>query len=231
MSAHRHTTHEHEHEFEAVRGLPEPLPAGERILWQGAPDWRALARHGFHVRKLAVYFGAILAARFAFQLSNGANVPDALLATMWLLPLAAMAVGMATLMAWLSSRTTVYTLTDQRVVMRVGIVLSLTFNLPFKHMSAAALHALSHGTGDIALALDDSTQIAYIHLWPHARPWQVRHTQPMLRAVPDAAAVAQMLTQAWAQSRGTEAVAANEPVRGRSQAREPQQRGTVAHAS
>ena len=34
----------HEHEFEAAPGLPEKLPQGERILWQGAPDALALAR-------------------------------------------------------------------------------------------------------------------------------------------------------------------------------------------
>jgi len=27
---------------EPVRGLPEKLPAGERILWQGMPDWHPL---------------------------------------------------------------------------------------------------------------------------------------------------------------------------------------------
>ena len=43
------------------RGLPERLPDGERLLWQGAPDWRALARQAFHVRGLAIYFGAIVA--------------------------------------------------------------------------------------------------------------------------------------------------------------------------
>ena len=26
-----------EHEFEAAHGLPEALPAGERLRWQGAP--------------------------------------------------------------------------------------------------------------------------------------------------------------------------------------------------
>ena len=29
---------EHEHEFEAEPGLPEQLPAGERVLWQGQPQ-------------------------------------------------------------------------------------------------------------------------------------------------------------------------------------------------
>ncbi len=204
MTTHRHTTHEHEHDFEAAHGLPEPLPPGERLLWQGAPDWRALARHAFHVRKLVLYFGAILALRFVSQWGPDVGVLDALLATLWLLPLAAIAVGAAALLAWLVARTTVYTLTDRRVVMRVGIVLTLTFNLPLRHIEAAALHALPDGRGDIALTLDTSTRIAYLHLWPHARPWRMARTQPMLRALPDAAAVAQRLTQAWAEARQIE---------------------------
>jgi hypothetical protein len=32
-----------EHEFEAQLGLPEKLPKGESILWQGAPDFKAVA--------------------------------------------------------------------------------------------------------------------------------------------------------------------------------------------
>ena len=49
----------HEHEFEAAPGLPEPLPRGERLIWQGSPDWVQLAIHAFHVRKLAIYFSAM----------------------------------------------------------------------------------------------------------------------------------------------------------------------------
>jgi hypothetical protein len=30
-------------------------------------------------------------------------------------------------------------------------------------------------------------RIAYLHLWPHARPWQLKRPQPLLRALPDAA--------------------------------------------
>ena len=208
MSGHRHTTHEHEHEFEAERGLPEPLPAGERLLWQGAPDWRLLARHAFHVRKLAVYFAVILALRFVSAFESAGGAFGALRETLWLLPLAAAAIGIALLLAWLAARTTVYTLTDRRVVMRVGIVLTLTFNLPFRHVDAAALHTLDGDAGDIALTLDASTRIAYLHLWPHARPWKVARTQPMLRALPDAARVAALLREAWAECREV-ALAAN----------------------
>ena len=36
----------------AARQL-EQLPKGERVLWHGAPDWKALAMHVFHVRAVA----------------------------------------------------------------------------------------------------------------------------------------------------------------------------------
>ena len=49
-----------EHEFEAQYGLPEALPEGEHILWQGAPDWKVLARRVFHTRKVAVYFATFI---------------------------------------------------------------------------------------------------------------------------------------------------------------------------
>jgi hypothetical protein len=195
----------HEHEFEPEYGLPEPLPVGERILWQGSPDWRMLARRAFHVRKLVVYFAVILAIRSATVWSSGGSATDAILAALWLAPLAGAAVGMAAFMAWLSARTTVYTITDKRIVMRVGIVLSLTFNLPFSRLANAALRLdAKHGTGDIPLVLAGSDRIAYLHLWPHARPWRVAKPEPMLRSVPDAARVAEILAEAWKRATGAE---------------------------
>jgi hypothetical protein len=53
-----------------------------------------------------------------------------------------------------------------------------------------------HGHGDIALTLAPGVRIGYVHLWPHARPWQVRWPQPMLRALPDSAHVATLLANA-----------------------------------
>ena len=194
--------HGHEHEFEPQFGLPEPLPADERILWQGSPDWRVLARTAFHVRKLAVYFSVILALRVVFVLADCGTMADATKAIAMMLPLALLAIGIAAALAWLSSRTTVYTLTDRRVVMRIGIVLSLTFNLPLKRLATAGLRLHTGGTGDIPLALARGDTIAYLHLWLHARPWRVAQPEPMLRAVPNAAVVSAQLADAWAAATG-----------------------------
>ena len=195
-----------EHEFEPVHGLPEQLPAGELLLWQGSPDWKRLAQRAFHVRKLVVYFAALLVLRLAVLLGGSPTVSEVVLSVVWMLVLAGTAIGLLTLVAWLSARATVYSVTNRRVVMRIGIVLTLTFNIPFKRITAAGLHLDADGTGDLPLALNGEDRIAWLHLWPHARPWRLGHPEPMLRSVPQAADVARVLTEAWSRSTGLSAV-------------------------
>lgn len=194
-----------EHEFEAAPGLPEALPPGERLLWQGAPDWRILAVESLHVRKVAIYFAVLLAWRVASATADGSGLLQALAGAATVLPIALFALGLLAGFAWLVARTTAYTLTDRRVVMRVGVVLSVTFNLPFKAIEAAALRQRGDGHGDITLTLSGPDRIAYLHLWPHVRPWQLRRTQPMLRALPQARGVAQQFADALAQFAGQDA--------------------------
>ena len=197
-----------EHEFDAQVGLPEALPADERLLWQGRPDAARLARRVFHADLVAAYFGALLLWRLAASLGSGAAPAEALSSLAWLLPIAAAGLGLLALLAWLTARTTVYTLTDRRIVMRIGIVLTVAYNLPLTRIDGAALRPDGSGGGDIALTLERATRIAWLHLWPHVRPWRVAHPQPMLRALPDAAAVAALIGRAWTQANGSAARAA-----------------------
>lgn len=197
----------HEHEFEPQFGLPERLPQDERVLWQGSPDWKRMARERFHLPALTGYFTAILILRAGFVVSGGGSMGDALMSLVMLLPLVAFALGSLALLAWLSARTSVYTITDRRVVMRVGIVLSLTFNLPFKRIESAGLKLHKDGHGNIPLTLTGSERIAILHLWPHARPWRVNKPEPMLTCVPQAARVAGILQSAWTASVGDSAAA------------------------
>ena len=194
--------HGHEHELEPQYGLPEELPGNERVLWQGSPDWRSLAVRAFHVRKLAIYFLLILGLRAALMVDDGIAAGEIAADLGRLLPLPLAALAMLATLAWLSARTTVYTITDRRVVMRIGIVLTLTFNLPLRLLHNADLHLASDGTADIALQLPPGDRIAWLHLWPHARAWHVRHPQPMLRSVPDGRAVAAVLGGAWSAATG-----------------------------
>jgi hypothetical protein len=195
-----------EHEFEAQPGLPEPLPKGEVLLWQGSPEWRTLAVQAFHVRKLAVYFAIILLLRTLFVLSEGGNVVELAISLAILTPLAGISVGLMAFMAWLTARTSMYTITDQRIVMRIGIVLSVTFNLPFKSLDSVGLKRFTDGTGDLALTIGAKDHIAYLHLWPHARPWKFAKPEPMLRSIAEVATVANTLSQAMKAAAGGVAI-------------------------
>ena len=185
----------HEHEFEAAPGLPEPLPQGERILWQGAPQWRALCVQAFHLRKLAFYFAAMMGLQALYLLGGPQSAIGPSLAFSALA--AATALGLLALTAWLAARTTLYTLTSRRVVMRIGIVLTITLNLPLRQLRGADLLVHADGNGDLALALAGTKRIGWFHLWPHARPWALRDPQPTLRCIADAQAVGARLQAAW----------------------------------
>ena len=190
----------HEHEFEATPGLPEALPANETQLWQGSPNALLMARQALHVDLVLAYFGALLAWRGISSAYDGASLGQTLMAMAGMLPIIALALALLGCIAWLMARTTVYTITNKRVVMRVGVVLSITFNLPFAQIASAGWRPRGEHGGDIVLNLAGADRIAYLHLWPHVRPWQLKRTQPMLRGLSNAAVVAQTLATALQQA-------------------------------
>jgi len=195
---------EREFETEPIPGLPERPPVGESILWQGTPDWRRVARDVYHVDKVAMYFAALLCLRAMAERWAGETVAQTARATfdaaVWLVPLGLAAIAILMLLAYLTQRTTVYTVTSQRVVMRFGVALPMTVNLPFRAIGSASLNLRSDGTGDIPLSLLSGNRVAYLMMWPHTRPWRVSKPEPMLRAVRDANNVAEILADALAAS-------------------------------
>ncbi len=175
-----------------LRGLPGPLPAGERILWQGAPTTAGLLVRVFHARLVIGWFTA---CALAFGLAAGS--PGAALTVLGpTLLTGGGAVGLLWLLAWLTHRTTLYTVTNRRIVLQTGIALPVTHNLPFAQVDGAALRTFTDGSGDLPLRLRPGTRIAYLQLWPHARPWHLSRTEPMLRSVPGAESVSALLAQA-----------------------------------
>jgi hypothetical protein len=187
-----------EHDFEPIRGLPGMLPEGETILWQGAPGWLTLAQEAFHVRAVAGYFALMLAWRTAGAVMGGEAPLRALAAAVSVAPIALVAVGILGFLAWLNSRTTVYTITNRRVVLRFGAAIPKAINIPFGIVESAALKPLSKGRGDLALTLKAPNKIAFLHLWPHTRPWRMSRPEPTLRAIPSAQTVAGILASAIA---------------------------------
>ena len=210
----------HEHEFEAAPGLPEALPAGEHILWQGSPDWKLLAAEAFHVKRLSIYFALMIALQALLSWDGNESLRANLGPLTISASLAAIALGLLALTAWLSASTTMYTLTNKRIVMRIGIVLTLSFNLPLRWIQAAHAKPLKDGSGDIALELKGEDRIAYLHLWPHARAWHIKQPQPTLRCLSEAEHVGQLLHTAWQERQNEISPASTAPSRAPSTQRE-----------
>ena len=201
-----------EHDYEPVPGLPGPLPEGETILWQGAPRWQVFARRAMRVRLVAGYFVLLAIWGVAGRLSSGTAKYDVALSALRLCGLAAVAIALLVLFAWLVARTTMYTITNRRVVMRFGIALSITVQIPFVMIASAGARSWSDGGGDIALNLISSQGIGYLVMWPHVRPWRLGKAEPTLRGIGDATAVSLILGRALAASASQPARAVAVPV-------------------
>lgn len=176
-----------EYDHEPVRGLPGELPPGESILWQDAPDWRALIASALHVRLVALYFAVMVTWSLA---AGDMATAGAILGS------AALVLGLAALFLYGVHRTTVYTLTNRRIVLRIGVALNKCINIPLSEIESADLKPMSGGKGSIVLQLKGMPRLGYVLLWPHVRSLRIVRPQPMLRAIPAADAVAQQLFDA-----------------------------------
>ena len=208
----------HDHDdfaTEPVRGLPEELPHGEEILWQGQPSWWQLARESQNFWLVAGYFTFL----FAWRTIGGAATEswaDSATAASFFLVLGLIVCAILALVALMQAKATVYTITNKRVAMRIGAALTMTLNLPFKKIANADLGVRKNGTGTIAFELmeDDGARLSYILTWPHVRPWRMKQTQPALRCIPDVRKVAAILAEAAE-------TAVSEPVIERAPAHQP----------
>lgn len=182
--------------FEPVPGLPEHLPKGESLIWQGSPDWRALAVSAFHVRKIAAYFAIVLAWQLMSASADGATAAVLAEKALKLAAVAGGAVGILTLLAYLYARGTIYTLTTKRIVIRSGLALPVTVNLPLSLIETVAVTRRKDGNGSVALTIVKPNRIAFLALWPNVRPLHFNDPKPMLRCVAEADRVADRLAKA-----------------------------------
>ncbi|WP_235927552.1 photosynthetic complex putative assembly protein PuhB [Sandarakinorhabdus rubra] len=180
-----------EYEDEPIPGLPGRLPPGEEILWQGTPDWRGVARGVFHTRLVAAWF--VFVASLAF-VAGGTGLAGAAVTLL----VAGLGLGVLAVLARAQARSTIYTLTNRRVVLRFGVALPKCVNVPLALVGKADAKPAGAGLVDVSLTPTVRFPLAYLQMWPHVRPWKFGSPQPMLRAVPEA--FVPMLADALAKS-------------------------------
>ncbi len=204
------------------RSLPYDFAPGERVLWFGRPDPVSLWRRAYRADLIAVYIA--LAAGWIFLTETSALGPaDGALGAAKTLAAGAIGLAILAFLAWLSARTTLFVISTKRIVLKVGIALPIFYNIPFAQIAGATLRLDGDGTGDVSVALTQGQRIAYLTLWPAARPFHFARPEPALRCIADARAVAETLGAALRE-------AAGEPREARARVESEPQRVFAAHA-
>jgi hypothetical protein len=181
--------------FEPIRGLPERPPEGEVILWQGQPNWLRLSIDSLNVWWVLGYFIFLFVWRF-ISVSDLMPIYQAVLVSLPFLALALIVTLLLMLVGYIQANATVYTITNKRVVMRIGAALTVTLNLPFTEIENAAIASSSNDFGTIVIDTKQTTKFSFLVLWPHARAWHFKKPQPSLKCIPNAAEVAEILSNA-----------------------------------
>jgi hypothetical protein len=187
-------------EFEPVPGLPGPLPPQEQLLWQGTPDWWALAVGAFHARKVGIYLLLML----GWQSVNALRAPSAgsfkALALSSVLSAFAYAVLLG--LAYLSARSTVYSVTTRRVLMRYGVAIPMTLNIPLRTIDSVDLKRQDGERGEIYFRPLSDKRIGYMVTWPHLRPGSWARPVPSFRALAALGGAVAALRQGLASENG-----------------------------
>ena len=178
--------------------LPSDLPPGEQVLWFGHPQTLALLRRAYRADFVALYFAA---------LAIWAAVDGSIVGVLSAFAAASAVLGLLAVLAYLNARTTVYFITNRRLVIKVGVAMTMFHNLPFGQIQSAALRAFADGTGDVAVKPIAGQRVSYWALWPCARPLRFRDPEPALRGIAGAREVARLLTRAMVEANGGQALA------------------------
>ncbi|MEO0958070.1 MAG: photosynthetic complex putative assembly protein PuhB [Pseudomonadota bacterium] len=187
---------EDDFKFEPIRGLPALLPKGERILWQGSPSWKALTFRGFTTRLVFLWFFLVLAWNVVNVVAGDLAVAVAARTVMLQALLVLVAMGVLAAMAYASAAQTIYTVTNRRVVLRFGLAMDISVNLPFPQIGRLDMARRWDGTTDLVLGLTGEHPLGIWHVWPNSKPWAWSRPQPMLRALPEGEKIARLLGDA-----------------------------------
>lgn len=178
-----------------IRGVSEPLPPGERILWEGGPTAAPLRRHLLFLRPIAGYFVVMIGWWLFSSVGKLDPAPFWTMLTT-ILFLTGMVIGAIVLTARLIVSSTTYAITDRRVVLRIGFIFPMTVNIPLRYIQGASVKHFPDRTGQIALQLSKGEKLAWLALWPHARTFQFGQPEPLLLGLSDVDKVGEILRAA-----------------------------------
>ena len=183
---------EYKTKFEVHKNILDAIPEGESILWKGKPSFWGFSWYFFGLKLLAFYL-IILSVVFAARLTATdfftAFVVDFL--PFLLSGILASCILMA--LAKIQSQSSVYIITENRVIIKSGAALSFLISMPFKKIKAVNLQKRKGSLGTISFELNSGKRVPYISCWPSVRPWRFKKTEPAFSCIENVDEVATIL--------------------------------------
>ena len=183
---------EYKTKFEAPKNILDAIPDGESILWKGRPSLWGFSWTLFGLKWLALYLSIlsiVSIARFFASDFHTAFYFDFLPFFLSGIFASIILVGLATIQAY----STVYIITENRVIIKTGAALSFLISMPFKKIKEVNLQKRGAAIGTISFELFSKKRVPYISCWPSVRPWKFKKTQPAFSCVGSVDEVATIL--------------------------------------
>ena len=183
---------EYKTKFEAHKNILDAIPEGERILWKGKPSFWGFSWYFFGLKLLAFYLiilSVVFAARLTVTDFFTAFVVDFL--PFLLSGILTSCILMA--LAKIQSQSSVYIITENRVIIKSGAALSFLISMPFKKIKAVNLQKRKGSLGTISFELNSGKRVPYISCWPSVRPWRFKKTEPAFSCIENVDEVATIL--------------------------------------
>ena len=183
---------EYKTKFEAPKNILDAIPNGESILWKGRPSLWGFSWNLFGLKWITLYLSMlsiVSVARFfasdfytAFYVDFLPFFLSGIFASIILIGLAAT-----------QTYSTVYIITENRVIIKTGAALSFLISMPFKKIKEVNLQKRGASIGTISFELLSEKRVPYISCWPSVRPWKFKRTQPAFSCVGSVDEVATIL--------------------------------------
>lgn len=183
---------EYKSKFEAPKNILDAIPNGESILWKGRPSLWGFSWNLFGLKWITLYLSIlsiVSVARFfasdfytAFYVDFLPFFLSGIFASIILICLAAT-----------QTYSTVYIITENRLIIKTGAALSFLISMPFKKIKEVNLQKRGASIGTISFELLSEKRVPYISCWPSVRPWKFKRTQPAFSCIGSVDEVATIL--------------------------------------
>ena len=183
---------EYKTKFETPKNILDVIPDGESILWKGRPSLWGFSWNLFGLKWITLYLSMlsiVSVARFfasdfytAFYVDFLPFFLSGIFASIILIGLAAT-----------QTYSTVYIITENRVIIKTGAALSFLISMPFKKIKEVNLQKRGASIGTISFELLSEKRVPYISCWPSVRPWKFKRTQPAFSCIGSVDEVATIL--------------------------------------